>query len=469
MPWSDNLVILFKNYQQNWQKWRNQPPPFDALDHQMLTSLMQPTATALHFNQQLVEYFWQGYCHYRSANGCRAYYPGLGSIYGATNDAIEGVSRTLPLWASYLSSSLADQALAKVMQDAIRETFLNGTNPIHRFYWGTISNKSTLICEAADIALALWLVRKTVWPTYSPNEQQQILNWLKQVPGKTTADNNWHLFVAQVDAIITVLDPEHQFTSQALLDRIDSFYVGDGCYRDGEQGAVDLYNAWGFHYHFFWLKQVLPEYDFSKQQNYLLQYCDWFQHLFTEQGVVLYGRSLCYRFAMPCPLLIQASYRPSTEHSERALSTLLSNWQFFIRQGGLKNGRPSQGIFKDDERWLDPYSGPASSFWGCRSLILYYFIANQVDWSEVKLKPIAPALNLAIYLPELKLTIQKNSLQSGIELIILDNPLDSRPPLQKPGWRQRLRALLLADCCRRANNLQAMGLRRFSSSLTEYQ
>jgi hypothetical protein len=355
------------------------------------------------------------------------------------------------------------------MLDSIKESLLNGTNPKHHYYWGDITDKSTLICEAADIALALWLLKDLLWLNLTEQQQLQILFWLKQVPGKITADNNWHLFVIQVDAVISALDQQHRFTSQSLLERIDSFYVGDGCYSDGEQGAVDLYNAWGFHYHFFWLKQILPEYDFSKQQSYLLQYCNWFQHLFTEEGVVLYGRSLCYRFAMPCPLLIQASYYPSIEHSELALRTLLHNWQFFVRRGSLINGRPSQGIFNDDERWLDPYSGPASSFWGCRSLILYFFMSNQLDWSEVKRKPIMSTYSSPIYLSKLQFTIQKNSQQAGIELIIHNNHLDSRPPLQKPDWRQRLRAWISADCSRKSNNLQAMGLRRFTSSLVEYQ
>lgn len=469
------LGKIARNQQQLLQRLRLQAPPWHEPHHKqhdntLSAALSAHSNDAVTYCQRLIDYFWPAFLHYLTADGCRAYYPGYASIYGATNDGIEGVSRTLPLWAAYSSSPLAEPQLAQAMLTTLRETLLNGTNPAHRYYWGTISDKSTLICEAADIALALWLARTSLWPQFNTAQQQQILNWLKQVPGKATADNNWHLFVAQVDAVVSALDPQHQFSSQARLQRLNTFYLGDGCYRDGADGAVDLYNAWGFHYHFFWLSQILPQHDFSTQQQHLLQYCDWFQHLFTEQGTVLYGRSLCYRFAMPAPLLIRACCKPTAEHQAIAASTLLRTWQFFIKNNGLTKGRPSQGVFDDDEYWLDPYSGPASGFWGCRSLVLFYALSPQLPWQHTALLPL-PLQTAALQLTTQAgvLTKAANSQLVTLQLPAQKQPLSATAPASGNKVIARLKSLLYACSCRPAHNLQKMGQTEFSSDLRHYQ
>ncbi|WP_333609458.1 DUF2264 domain-containing protein [Arsukibacterium sp.] len=471
-----DFKLIYRNQRQLWQKHCLQKKPFAQADKLQQALLSTNPDKPAEYCQQLIDYFWPAFCHYRTAAGCRAYYPGLPSIYGATNDGIEGISRTLPMWAAYSSSPLAKPELSEKMLLSLRESLLNGTDPAHRYYWGEISNKSTLICEAADIALALWLVKDSLWLSFTEQQQQQILDWLKQVPGKITADNNWHLFVVQVDAVLAVLDSKHQFNSQHRLTQLNSFYVGDGCYQDGKQGAVDLYNAWGFHYHFFRLSQIMPQYDFQPQR--LLDYCDWFQHLFTEQGVVLYGRSLCYRFAVSTPLLIRAAITDSKVDLNIAITALLRSWQYFVSNEGLRFGRPTQGVFKDDERWLDPYSGPASSFWGGRSLVMFYALSQHQNLKDINLIALPlqqHAIEMECNLAEIK--IEKKPAENTVHLL-LDNTdasladiitKDALSTIKKTTQTQRFKSAIFACSHRPANNLQKMGLKHFCSDLEVYR
>ena len=108
----------------------------------------------------LLRYFWTGYAHSIDRHGTIADYPGAPSCYGARNDAIEGVTRLLPLWAAAYSSPLCANELRAPMGEALVRALTHGCDPGHPGYWGSIGPRSTLICEAADVALAVWLVAR---------------------------------------------------------------------------------------------------------------------------------------------------------------------------------------------------------------------------------------------------------------------------------------------------------------------
>ena len=114
---------------------------------------------------------------------------------------------------------------------------LAGTDPKHEDYWGDITDRDQRIAEAADVALALWLSRAIVWEKLDVGQRQQIVDWLLQVNGKTMADNNWHLFVAQVNVALQALGAQHDAAAiDQHLARTLEFYRGDGWFTDGPKG-----------------------------------------------------------------------------------------------------------------------------------------------------------------------------------------------------------------------------------------
>jgi hypothetical protein len=466
-----DLAMIARMHKQLWHRKLFGKPPFRGQDDLLKSRFAGPADHPCQRFEVLMHYFWDAHRHYLDSTSTLAYYPGAGSIYGARNDGIEGVTRLLPLWAAYRNSPLVDSNLRKAMDAQIRRALVNGTDPDHPGYWGDVSHRSTLICEAGDIALAVWLIRDSLWPQFGGRQRQQVLSWLKQVIGKQTADNNWHLFVILADKVVEALDPTHRFASAGRYRRIKSFYRGNGCFVDGKGGAVDLYNAWAFHYALYWLDKIDPRLDPHFIHTAIRQFVSWYQYLFTDRGVVLFGRSLCYRMATPAPLLIAAELNPRQFPTGMVLHALDSCWRYFIQLGGVRLGRPTQGVFEDDLTWLDPYSGPASSFWSTRSLVVFYHQSLSVNWSQVQPAPL-PAQERQVEMRISEAGLQLATYPDiGVSRVIFDysSSCATETSARRETLKDKLRQWVYGVACRPSNNLLKQGLRVFDSRLDAYR
>jgi hypothetical protein len=187
----------------------------------------------------------------------------------------------------------------------------------------------------------------------------------------------------------------------------------------------------------------------------------------------LFGRSLCYRFAVSGPLLSCALLSPQTVNAGIALGAYSATWQYFVQHGGLQHGRPTQGVFGDDLRWLDPYSGPASSFWGTRSMVLFYYVARRLDWRSIHPATLpAERSNMELFVPALAARI-KTDARLGRTVISFDRHRHRHQmaeiPLLRPSMKDKLRQQVFGRAVRPANNLQKAGLSNFSSDLDVYR
>lgn len=449
-----------RRYQsERWASWRRRANLWTAQDEAVREAVQAAGQDVDALSRVTLAYFWAGQEHYLDAHGTLADYPGWPSCYGARNDAIEGVTRLMPLWAAAQASALTGEVEREAMGRALQRAWRHGCDPRHPGYWGAIGPRSTLICEAADVALAAWLARDGAWCGLSETERAHVLTWLAAAIDPPTADNNWHLFAVLVDAACAALDSGHRFRSTERLARVWQFALGDGCFRDGPQGQVDLYNAWAFHYLLFWLRRIAPQLGDERSRQHLLDYLRWYRWLFTPSGVPLWGRSLGYRLAVSLPL--QMAALDSLADPGEALAAYLYTWRYFIARGALRAGRPTQGVFGEDQRWLDPYSGPASSFWGTRSLLLH--LVGDGCWTQAGELP-ASRQAVELRIEALPATL---SVSDGVSSLHFDGEERSGGLAPWP-WRERLRGLVYGVSTRPANNLLRLGQRRFDSTLSLY-
>jgi hypothetical protein len=473
MPRATELRRLIGRQRERWQHWQRLRSPLQQADAEVAVAVCAAGDDVAALSRTLVDYFWRTHERALDARGTLADYPGWPSIYGARNDAIEGVTRLLPLWAAQLASPLGvtDTRQRRDVAAALRRALVHGTDPAHPGYWGDIGDRSTLICEAADVALAAWLARATLWPALTGDDRARVLAWLQQAVGRATADNNWHLFVAFTDAVVAALDPSHRFTSGDRLARIASFARADGCFVDGPTGHVDFYNAWCFHYLLYWLGEIDAKLLDPALEGSLAAFCHWYQWLFTRAGSLpLFGRSLCYRFAASAPLLSCAVRHPEAVPAGVALGAFCSTWRYFVGEGGLRGGRPTQGVFGEDQRWLDPYSGPASSLWGTRSLVMLLYTGRHGGWADVV--PALPPAALAaceLRVHGLGATLHADPVAGECVVVFDGAQPDALPDPQLQTAKDRLRQALHAVAARPANNLLKAGERRFSSCLERYR
>jgi hypothetical protein len=345
----------------------------------------------------LFRYFISGFMVRRSRLGAHADYAGMGSYNGPAMDRLEGFSRIAPLAAAWLHGgrprqmAMSDGATVDLV-DMLRAGIHAGTHPASPEYWGDIRHWSQAIVEAADIALSLWLTREQLWEGLPDGDRERIGRWLIQVNGKRIPDNNWHLFVAQVNAVLAALGMPHDAEALARhYQRSKAFYRGQGWFRDGEredEPGYDYYNAWGFHYHLQWLRRIDPALDAAFIDQAGREFVAVYRHFIGPAGLPMLGRSACYRMAAPVPLILaqHAGDRPIPPgEARRSLDVV---WSYFIRHGAVRQGTVTQGYLATDARLLEDYSGPASCLWSLRSLVAAFAVPDRDAFWQAEPAPL---------------------------------------------------------------------------------
>lgn len=351
----------------------------------LLGGFMTDAPPTLEAYTALFRYFITGFMVRRSRLGAYADYAGMGSYNGPAMDRLEGFSRIAPLVAAWLHggrpSRLAMANGANVdLVDILRTGILAGTHPRSGEYWGDIRHWSQAIVEAADIALSLWLTRAQLWDSLPDEDRGRIGRWLMQVNGKRIPDNNWHLFVTQVNAVLAALGMPHDADeARRHYQRAKAFHRAQGWFRDGERDdepGYDYYNAWGFHYHLQWLRRIDPALDAQFIDRAFREFLAVYRYFIGPSGLPMLGRSACYRMAAPVPLILaqQGDDGPIPPgEARRALDVV---WSYFIRHGAVRRGNITQGYLASDARLLEDYSGPASCLWSLRSLVAAFALPD---------------------------------------------------------------------------------------------
>ncbi len=425
----------------------------------------------------LSRYVIEAFTHYGVCDYALAYYPGRPSQQSARTDAIEGVSRVLPVLAAWMhhAKSTHIEGLNGSKIDCthiIRSALLTGTNPNHEGYWGQLHDCDQRTCEAADLALTLWLSKKQVWNTLKSEQKTQIITWFKQVNTVITVDNNWHLFSLTVQAVIKALTGE-DLIQHEKYERIKEFYVGEGWFRDGAKGNYDYYTAWGFHYSLYWIDQILPEFDPEFIRGSLSDFVQSYRYFFTSEGLPFFGRSACYRLAAPAPLLSAIHHDAHAIPISEVKRAMRTNLSYFISQGAMQYGAPTQGLFEDDTRLVDNYSGPASSFWSLRSLIIALYSGNKIGLWQAKESDLPiEKNNFAFDIKSINAHIRGNKATNEVVVLFNEDYTKNQSPisrrLEPQSFVNKVKETLLGRAERPKNNLLRKGVTCYSSKLGSF-
>ncbi len=474
-----NVMMYVTSIKENIIRYKNKKPAYTQHDEYIKNVFVDERVSLKYHCESIVSYIAEAFIHYSVWDHSHVYYPGRPSQQTARTDAMEGTSRTLPTLAAWLHANGKSYTIITglnqqpiLVPEILRKAFLAGTNPQHKGYWGTLHHCDQRVCESADLALALWLSKEWVWDSFSMSEKLQIVTWFKQVNQCETVDNNWHLFVLTVQIVLKALTGEDVIQYEKY-ERIKEFYVGDGWFRDGAKGNYDYYNAWAFHYSLYWFTQINPDFDSDFIKNVLSDFVGNYRYFFTEKGFPFFGRSACYRLAAAAPLLAAVDLQSDKITIGEAKRAFHCNLKYFISNGALKAGLPTQGMFDEDVRLVDNYSGPASSLWSLRALNIALFCGDKINLWEAEEAPLeieqggfefdVPAINmkvLGIYETQEVITIFKN------EYIAEQSPL-SRRLLTQPAWRE-LKEKVTGRADRPKNNLLRKGVTCYSSKMESF-
>ncbi|HEY1724483.1 MAG TPA: DUF2264 domain-containing protein [Steroidobacteraceae bacterium] len=326
----------------------------------------------------LFQYFLSGVVRFTDAIGSRIHYPGAPSIGGYQGTGLEGFARTGTLLAAWVASGRStvlqdqDSGTSIDLIAYLRRGLLAGTNPRSKGYWGRFGSWDQRIVETADVARIVWLTRDQIWLNLTPAQQLQITAWLRQDEGAQMPANVWLLSPVTVRVVLHALGVPGVSADANSDDNYQRFkrnYVGNGWFSDPPEG-VDFYNTWGMSYELFWISYIDPQFDHDFIRSSLNQSADLTAHLIGTDGVPIMGRSICYRTAVPVPLLAANLLDDQSMQSGMARHGLDLIWRYFVSNGALQDGALTQGYRGADLRFLDYYSGPGSCQWGLRSLVL---------------------------------------------------------------------------------------------------
>jgi hypothetical protein len=212
--------------------------------------------------------------------------------------------------------------------------------------------------------------------------------------------------------------------AQAAFADYRRYFLEQGWFFDRPHG-VDYYNVWGITYDLFWIHTVDPGFEPDFIAAALEKSAELTQHLISPKGIPIMGRSICYRTAVPVPLIAATFSGTGRFPAGRALRALDVVWRYFVAHDSLRDGALTQGYFAADPRWLDVYSGTGSCHWGLRSLVLAFMHpVGDEFWAATEQPLPVEVADYHLELSKLGWIVEGRRKSGEITLAIPKNPQD---------------------------------------------
>jgi hypothetical protein len=459
----------YRHTSRGWGLYRPEPPA-GAEERELQAKFLGDLPAPQRFDA-LYDYFLRGFIRHATPGYSRVHYSGAGSRSGYQVTGLEGFARTAPLLAMRVYSGRDHAALdprtgATIdLVDVLKRGILAGVSPGSSDYWGRIHDFDQRIVESAEIARVLWLTRESLWDKLDREDKTKILTWLRQASVAKTPPSNWMLFPVVDSLVLAKLDAagaaEELMRARKRFDDYRRYYLESGWFFDVPHG-VDFYNTWTISYELFWIHTINPDFEPDFLLPALRQSAALTTHLVSPKGLPIMGRSICYRTAVPVPVIAQSLVDPTD--SGQAFRSLDVVWRYFVSHDSLRDGALSQGYFGSDLRILDAYSGAGSCQLGLRSLILAFMHPKDGPFWN------APAMPLPVETGDYSLEYPKlgwkiMGRQATGEIVI-------EIPRNDPGigglkpytWSDRALEALLSSPHRPSNSEAKYESRRYSSA-----
>jgi len=283
------------------------------------------------------------------------------------------------------------QVSGRSVADYYRDYLVRGcsASATATFGWDPPERPSQLLVEAAFICIVLWEGRSILWDPLEYRDKLAILSWLDHYKDQGPFKNNWCWFSILINTYLKMHDrPWNDAVVEKCLDRVRSFYLGAGWYKDGNN--IDFYSAWVMQFHaMYWV--LWDGASYPERRDALLAhnraFLDGFSHVFSRSGMMpIWGRSICYRFAATSPYAL-AFKQDSPPDFDPGFARYLSSAnlrQFVAHPDFLVSGVPSLGFYGPDDALVDDYSCVASPMWCYQAFLSLTLPASNPYWTAVE-------------------------------------------------------------------------------------
>ncbi|MCF1709922.1 DUF2264 domain-containing protein [Tabrizicola sp. J26] len=270
--------------------------------------------------------------------------------------------------------------------DRMRQAILLGTTPGQPGYWGQVFPNGQIFVEMAALASAILLSPTTFWHPLPPEGQTQLAEWLAQINRHSVVDNNWLWFRVLVNLALRSIgrdwDPE---ATRAALDRIDHWYAGEGCFRDGKSRQIDYYTPMAFHFYGLIMAQcagdAFPEHAARARQR-ARDFAGTFDYWFAPNGAAIpFGRSMTYRMAQGAFWSAAAFAGEEVLPWPRIKGLLLRHLRWWATQPiADRNGVLTVGYSYPGGMASEVYNAPGSPYWAMKPFLVLALPETHPFW-----------------------------------------------------------------------------------------
>ncbi len=280
--------------------------------------------------------------------------------------------------------------------DIYRKGLRNGTDPTHPEYWGKVDNMDQRHVEATALGYALILVPEHFWEPLDAATKKNLAAWLITSRDGAHAGNNHMFFRVLVDLGLRNVGIEtDRVTTDEYLDRLESLYIGDGWYRDGDDKGdsrrIDYYNPFAMHYYGLLYAKYGPASDIMRRERFkdrARKFAAHYQHWFADTGAnVPYGRSLTYRHCVVAfwgaLALLDIEALPWGVMKGLYLRDL--RWWATQPISRYNDGLLTLGYSYPNQYMCERYSSTGSPWWSMKAFLPLILPAEHPFWSSEEL------------------------------------------------------------------------------------
>ncbi len=314
-----------------------------------------------------------------------------------------------PLWGlvPFWAGGGRDAELDKIYRIGIAA----GTDPEGAGYWGNGTSFDQRFVEMAALAYGILMSPGYVWDCLTDKEQDNLAKWLYSINEYPFPDNNWNFFNILVNvAMKKVGKPYSLKRMEECLEKIESFYIGNGWYADGHIDQRDYYIS--FAIHFYSLIYALYAGDEARAKVYrerASEFAKTFIYWFSDTGAAVpYGRSMTYRFAQTAfwSACVLADVRPFplgvmkgiiARHMEYWM-----NMPIFDNAGVLTIGYGYPQLYMTE--W---YNAPGSPYWALKAFA-FMALPDEHEFWNTRALPM-PVLEDIVLLEKPRMVAARNS------------------------------------------------------------
>jgi len=227
-------------------------------------------------------------------------------------EAFGRLTMGLAPWLALGADATAEGRTREAIAAEVRAGIAHAVDPSSPDYMLWHDTSQTLV-DAAYLAQALLRAPAVLWDPLDATTKAHVIAECRGLRRVTPFDSNWLLFAGMTESFLDWADGSgDQYRLSTILNRIESFYRGDGWYADGPTFHMDYYNSYVIHSMLVDvlatqlmtaerrkqnLKPIRDRYDLAVKR--MRRYAEFLERMIAPDGTYpAFGRSITYRTAV---------------------------------------------------------------------------------------------------------------------------------------------------------------------------